>query len=137
MEKPNDVNEEDGKSKISKKIKVILIRIFLTVGNTLTSLRFGGSDAVVASEDDSDSEPVVLGELDDEDNENITPELLHLAFNKPRSDVFDIDRRANTLLETTNLLKNDTNDFIGISRISQKNLVISKCYIKSLIAFFI
>jgi len=82
--------------------------ILLTVGNILTSLRFGASDPVVASEDDSDSEAVVLGEIDDEDNENVTPALLHNAFNKPRSDVFEIDRSANTLLQTTNRLKNNT-----------------------------
>ena len=92
-------------------MKIILKIIFLTVGNILTSLRFDASP-ILASEDDSDSEAVVLGDIDDEDNDNITPTLLHLAFNKPRSDVFDIDRSANTLLQTTNRLKNNTNDLI-------------------------
>ena len=99
---------------------MILEMISLTVGNILTSLRFDTSVAVEASEDDSDSEAVVLGEIDDEDNDNITPALLHLAFNKPRSDVFEIDRKANTLLQTTNRLKNNTDNLICKSN-SKKN----------------
>jgi len=108
---------------------MILKMIFLTVGNILTSLRFDTSVAVEASEDDSDSEAVVLGEIDDENNDNITPALLHLAFNKPRSDVFEIDRRANTLLQTTNRLKNNTDNLISLRffDVESSNAINNEC----------
>jgi len=67
------------------------------VENTLQSIKFGFSEAVEAEED----------EEVDLQNEDISPHALHLAFNRPRQDVFRVDQSARTLEKVKQTLQND------------------------------
>ena len=80
---------------------------FSIVEETLTSIRFGNFEAVLAEEDNEDAIfDSTNNNNDNKDEEDLSPTQFHLAFNRPRSEVLFVDQIAGTFLKTTEELKN-------------------------------
>ena len=80
-----------------------MISVFFIVEETLTSIRFGNFEAVLAEDEDYDAIIDTI-ENNEEDEEEESPAELHNLFNRPKASVIDINRNAENILQATEKL---------------------------------
>lgn len=110
VDKPTDVSENEGKlfsftCVISKEsnnsFKLLLFLVSNAIHETNSVSTFGEEEARENTF------------FNDNQANDIDPHSLHSAFNKPRSDALEVNRKAQILLKATSKIRNNSSDLDG------------------------